>query len=47
MKKKLIAAILTGAMLAAGMTTSVYGLTEKKHSYTEQPDTVRKWVMPV
>ena len=33
MKKKLIAAILTGAMLAAGLTTSVWADGEKTFVY--------------
>ena len=43
MKKKLIAAILTGAMLAAGLTTSVWADGEKTFVYGT--DTVKKWVM--
>ena len=45
MKKKLIAAILTGAMLMAGMSTSVWADGEKSFVYG-QPDTVKKWEMP-
>ena len=44
MKKKLLAAILTGAMLVAGMSTT-YGLTVKRLLFMEQPDTARKWEM--
>ena len=46
MKKKLIAAILTGAMLVAGMSTGVWADGVKSHSCMEQPDTVKKWEMP-
>ena len=45
MKKKLIAAILTGAMLVAGMSTGVWAESEKSFVY-EQPDTARRWEMP-
>ena len=45
MKKKLIAAILTGANAGSRTDQQVYGLTEKRHSYTERQDTVKKWVM--
>ena len=44
MKKKLIAAILTGAMLVAGMSATVWADGEKSFGM-EQPDTVKRWEM--
>ena len=44
MKRKIFAVLLTGAMLTAGLSTTVFADGEK-HLYMEPPVTVKRWEM--